>query len=504
MNALDSATDLSQAIRCGQEFLRQAVERLAVGQKVRKGGVLEGHSTWANALEECGRGFVEQCAALVEACSGAPPALAQRLFSCAVRLAEALGTTEPLLAALDKELSLVGERVVQLELLYTIALQRVEAISSEVPGIEKRVAEAGKQAAEAAKAKDQMNVEMQKIRKALQNAERRRAAAEARATELGRELHAAKREAAAALKKASEAESRATSAESNAADARRAASATPRDRLRKSMANLRAGNMMGSQSALSSTALGSSTFESPPSTCATEANGEFSTARVGLSEPGSSTYRRPRGIVPLGSASREPPLRSHSGGPVDSSICFSPDGGSDEEDIFQKQRTDVAEAVVMRLEIPADRRAVSQRPSGRISSDDDASSVRTHTLAAAKSSACSDSSDAAEATCSRPLARGSIWACTLSKTNPLSASAQAAFMHLTALVREARERHPSLGSPRGECRELNTTAPSEGLQHVAGHVRRWAETELAVVDRGLAGSIAQSASHLQTLAGLAR
>lgn len=542
--ALHTATDLAQAIRCGQELLRQTSERVAAGHKARRlGDVSDEQNTWASALEECARGFVEQCAVLVETCSGAPPGLANRIYGCAVRLTEALGATESLLVALDNELLLIGDRVMQLELLYNVALQRVETVSTEVTLMEKKVERADGKASEATNAREEMSTRCRDMRSALQKAEKRAAVAEQRVSDCGRELQAAKRDTQSAQKRAekaekktAEADNRADSFAADAANARRAVSATPREKFRKSFANLHATMSVGS------TGFGSSPGESPApiSDQIGETSTDLGSWRVREHSPdfGSPGLQLPQNVMRTGRRATNADVR---GTPIHRSsnysrlstqsrlstasrlsthsrmstystasqpVRFASDTlnqarsasprGEAKQHILDRQNTPFSQ-----LSQQPPRRANSQDLSG-----DDGSAcsggARSQATTAKSNVTSEQNSDDVEAAQSSPLARGSIWACTLNKSNPLAASAQASFMHLTALVREAQERHKALSSPRGECLELEMVSPAEGLQQVAGHVRRWAETDLASVDSGLASTIGQSATHLQTLAGLSR
>mmetsp|Transcript_10847 Transcript_10847/g.38045 ORF Transcript_10847/g.38045 Transcript_10847/m.38045 type:complete len:655 (-) Transcript_10847:52-2016(-) len=185
LEALHGAADLAQHVRCGHDALARVASRLREGRKARsvdagKRGPGSAGS-WSQALEDCGRSFVENSAALVEACQGAPPWLAPRVLGCAVRLAEAFGSTGPLLEALDSELAAVEDRVEKLQQLYAVALKRVEAVAGQVPGLEEK-------AAQAVRARDEIRAQCRDVRQALGRSEKRRLAAESRADELSREL----------------------------------------------------------------------------------------------------------------------------------------------------------------------------------------------------------------------------------------------------------------------------------------------------------------------------
>jgi len=185
LKALRAAADLAQGIRCGHDALLRVASRLSISRKAREE---ERHGTWASVLEECGQAFVEQCASLVEACQGAPPSLAPRILGCAVRLAEALGSTGPLIEALDSELISLAERVDRLQSFYAVALKRIEAVAGQVPTLEAKVKEVQR-------GRDEQQVQCREVRRALARSEQRRVNAERRADELDRELRFVRRAA---------------------------------------------------------------------------------------------------------------------------------------------------------------------------------------------------------------------------------------------------------------------------------------------------------------------
>merc|ERR1719174_716350 len=98
--------------------------------------------------------------------SGSPTEsrIAPRVLGCAVRLAESLGQTGPLLAALDKELAFASERASQLEALYEVIVKRVESLSGHVPFLERSHAEAKA-------AHEDSQAEIRRLKQALKAAE---------------------------------------------------------------------------------------------------------------------------------------------------------------------------------------------------------------------------------------------------------------------------------------------------------------------------------------------
>lgn len=123
-----------QVIASGRELLHELAERLD--------SMTSTHHRWSKELEACGRAFLERCAGIVEACDSGAPTVAPRLLSCAVGLAEVLGSTGPLLAALDAEVSTIAERVTTLEVLYASMAKQLEVSPHMAPFSEGRIAEA--------------------------------------------------------------------------------------------------------------------------------------------------------------------------------------------------------------------------------------------------------------------------------------------------------------------------------------------------------------------------
>ena len=169
MQAVNHAAELAQAARCGQASIAQVQARLNQWQARGK--------PWEGLLDECCHAFLEHCAEIVET-AGTPPRLASNVLGAAVRLAEILGKTGILLAAVDSDLSLLSERVQKLELLYDTLLPRVEAVAGEASIADSRARKAQEEVG-------QVRSECRQLTKSLRN---KWTAAERRAAELGRQV----------------------------------------------------------------------------------------------------------------------------------------------------------------------------------------------------------------------------------------------------------------------------------------------------------------------------
>lgn len=198
LDGLHTAVEVPTVARVGQEALRKLVQRFADRRKWAG----DNDTQWAAELEDCGRTFVQQCAEMVEACSGVPPSLAPKLIGYAVRLAEALWRTGPLLEAFDREIAEVSEKVVRLEELYNAIVERADAVAgdrtvlgSKAEEATAKAEEATAKAEEALKAQEELRGECRTARRAIRAAEQRATAAEKRTAEVRRELFEARRKA---------------------------------------------------------------------------------------------------------------------------------------------------------------------------------------------------------------------------------------------------------------------------------------------------------------------
>ena len=179
MQAIDAA-ELAQVTRCGKASLAQVSSRLQ--QWKNSGNPTD--KPWAEVLGECCHAFMERCAEIVEM-SSATPKLSSNLLGAAVHLAELVGKTGLVLSAMDSDMTNLADRVSKLELIYDVAVKRVESVASEIArGIDASTHEKAKQ----------REAEMQSInedlRKTLVESQQRCIAAEERATDLLRQLSA--------------------------------------------------------------------------------------------------------------------------------------------------------------------------------------------------------------------------------------------------------------------------------------------------------------------------
>eukprot|EP00927_Polykrikos_kofoidii_P016284 TRINITY_DN17342_c0_g1_i1.p1 TRINITY_DN17342_c0_g1~~TRINITY_DN17342_c0_g1_i1.p1 ORF type:complete len:524 (+),score=72.73 TRINITY_DN17342_c0_g1_i1:82-1653(+) len=480
------STDTARAARSGQEMLHLIAERLLL-QKVAAERILNAaglrckhapSNPWVAILEECGRDFVEQCAIIVESSNrGSSHELASRLLGCAVKLAEALGRTGPLLASFEVELATVGDRVVQLELLYAALLRQVEHLANDAPVLKAKADEAERARmelrVECRDAQQAFREECRELRRDLRTSEKRRLSAECSLTELRRELRAPHRQSAFA---------------------RSARSATPPPTCRQCCRDAQVvpfsttvttdlplavarfappsfvANISGSLSAVAGPTRGASANASHR-TCVgirqkTRSRGDES-AVIRASSP----------VENINAKATHSHLRATTGKCDSISPTVAEDGSS----VDDTESTNTALGVCDRAgAVP-----------GRTAPASDADHVETALELAPASTEVS------------PLVLGAIWVQALPHTDPLAASLEAAFSHLAALVREALAWYTSLPSPRGEGSvPSGRVAPAVGLQWVAAGVAQWAERELVEIDRSLAASIGQSASHVALLSSL--
>ncbi|CAE7868473.1 unnamed protein product [Symbiodinium necroappetens] len=177
MQAASHASELAQAARCGHASLAQVRNRLNHWQKPFATNASGSAKTWENVLCECCHAFIEHCAEIVET-AGVPPRSASNVLGAAVRLAEVVGKTGLLLAAVDSDLSLMSERVQKLELFYEVLVPRVEAIAGEASVADSRAKKAEEEAA-------QTKAESERLTRSLRH---KCTAAEKRAADLARQV----------------------------------------------------------------------------------------------------------------------------------------------------------------------------------------------------------------------------------------------------------------------------------------------------------------------------
>ena len=167
VDAIDSARDLAQVTRCGKASLMQVSERL---QQWKTGGEGEGRPkdrSKDKLLTDCCHTFIEHCAEIVEM-SGATPKLASNLLGASIRMAEVVGKTGLLLCAMESEFTQLSDKVSRIELVYEVAVKRVELVAGEIAQLQKQADSAGARAEMALKRESQLKLQCQELKRSLQ------------------------------------------------------------------------------------------------------------------------------------------------------------------------------------------------------------------------------------------------------------------------------------------------------------------------------------------------
>ena len=167
VDAIDSARDLAQVTRCGKASLMQVSERL---QQWKTGGEGEGRPkdrSKEKLLTDCCHTFIEHCAEIVEM-SGATPKLASNLLGASIRMAEVVGKTGLLLCAMESEFAQLSDKVSRIELVYEVAVKRVELVAGEIAQLQKQADSAGARAEMALKRESQLKLQCQELKRSLQ------------------------------------------------------------------------------------------------------------------------------------------------------------------------------------------------------------------------------------------------------------------------------------------------------------------------------------------------
>ena len=126
------AVDLAQLTRCGRASLTQ------INERVKQWHVESTETATKELLAECCRTFVEHCAEIVEM-AGVSPKLASTLLGVSIRMAEVVGKTGSLIVAMESEFLEVRDKLSKLELVYDVALKRVETVAGEMATLQSRV-----------------------------------------------------------------------------------------------------------------------------------------------------------------------------------------------------------------------------------------------------------------------------------------------------------------------------------------------------------------------------
>jgi len=493
LEALGNASDLVQSTRCGRVTLLQISERLAQLQLPKD---KHGQAVWARELQECGRNFIEQCAEIVEVCS-ASPKLSSSVLGSAVRLAEAVGSTGPLVAAMELELAAVAGKVRDLEVLYDVAITRVETVAGEVPALEANAADAQKRAEEAMRRQAELQLECREAKKALKHSERRCLAAERKAMELTNQLRLSSR----ATRIAQKPSPAGRSAASLGTPIEDSLSQTLHEEASGQKLPCRYGSISKSSNPISAQLANfyspaMSTFIQNPSNFDAQMDGDDSyrmqqadplmhgaTERA-FNEPIMGYAQSPHDVLP-GSPSPSPiepdarreasqsPLQRHLDSFLGSGMKF-----------FDSKRPQVGHG----------EQYVGQPHSGS-ALQLEASGYQVHAVA---------SQEDRESMFGNLLRQGTSFASALSP-DPMAASARAAFDHLSALLQQALEMYPSLlrqATPQRLDQLADMLDPVKGLHLFADHIGSWARLVLKVRDPTLSASVEQSAMHLRCLVGL--
>ena len=126
------AVDLAQLTRCGRASLMEISER------VNQWHLQSTETATKELLAECCRTFVEHCAEIVEM-AGVSPKLASTLLGVSIRMAEVVGKTGSLIVAMESEFFEIRDKLAKLELVYDVALKRVETVAGEMATLQSRV-----------------------------------------------------------------------------------------------------------------------------------------------------------------------------------------------------------------------------------------------------------------------------------------------------------------------------------------------------------------------------
>lgn len=161
------ATELAQVTRCGKASLNQVLERLQQWH-VNAENSDTVQRPKEKVLAECCNVFIEQCAEIIEM-AGVPPKLASNLLGVSIRMAEVVGKTGVLLLAMDSDFAQLAEKVNRLELVYDVAVKRVECVAGEVSQLKSTAAAASTQAEMALKQKTEMESQCRELKRALQS-----------------------------------------------------------------------------------------------------------------------------------------------------------------------------------------------------------------------------------------------------------------------------------------------------------------------------------------------
>ena len=162
VESIDNARDLAQVTRCGKASLMQVSERL---QQWKSEGASTGSSK-EKLLTDCCHSFIEHCAEIVEM-SGVTPKLASNLLGASIRMAEVVGKTGVLLFAMESEFAQLIDKVSRIELVYDVAVKRVESVAGEISQLNKKAEAATARAETAQKRESELKIQCQELKRSL-------------------------------------------------------------------------------------------------------------------------------------------------------------------------------------------------------------------------------------------------------------------------------------------------------------------------------------------------
>ncbi len=162
VESIDNARDLAQVTRCGKASLMQVSERL---QQWKSEGASTGSSK-EKLLTDCCHSFIEHCAEIVEM-SGVTPKLASNLLGASIRMAEVVGKTGVLLFAMESEFAQLIDKVSRIELVYDVAVKRVESVAGEISQLNKKAEAATARAETAQKRESELKIQCQELKRSV-------------------------------------------------------------------------------------------------------------------------------------------------------------------------------------------------------------------------------------------------------------------------------------------------------------------------------------------------
>lgn len=511
---LSSSADLEQAARCGRATLSH------ISQKLARWNIPPDQSQppWAEFMRNCSKAFIEHCAEIVEACN-APQA--SFVLGAAVRLAEAVSHAGAFLVAMDNECGAVIDKLNNLETLYDALLKRVEALTAEQ-------ASAAKDAEVAAKLKEseqrraELHLECRETKKALRTSEKK-------ATELRRSL--------VTVQSARRASRTVAARSVSPISYRTSCTATPIDdppspsipsisgdaHEELEFEQMRRSN--GNRLTLHDQSLPRATLIADPASeklggnrWASARSAVFLAAQCRQHGPAGSVTHNANSVFPS-NHDRHAPRATLTPEPCGRQLTDSMRAASrpsvlpaaslkQQQDTAASVNGDSACALNYGRHMP--RATVTPEPCSRKPADNTwanvgalAGTLGQQDTAGSASSSSAPVSSRSNGTVASLLDIGSAFTEALSDSDPMAASAKAAFHHLSALLHQALRRYPSMSRPSiPQHLQALSSDPAQGLQLVADGIADWARLVLNEEDSAMASSLGQSALYLGCLVKL--